>query len=209
MTSFESGDMDCTVSEDPDSGYTADYNASGDSENDDDASGCYFTAVAGGDSNVCAITNDPDPVAVTITKEWALEGAEQDEVSEAFVLTLLCDSRIIGGEPVINGTGSSPSGDGPVDWYKVLAGSGNTVFPEMVVPNFPASSCRVVEDNNDDAVVVENGCMNISVSVGNPAACTITNTAFFEGIPTLNQYGLAILALLMLGIGMVGFRRFS
>jgi hypothetical protein len=34
-------------------------------------------------------------------------------------------------------------------------------------------------------------------------------TAFYEGIPTLSQYGMAILALLMLGIGMVGFRRYS
>ena len=51
--------------------------------------------------------------------------------------------------------------------------------------------------------------MNITVSVGNPAECTVTNTVFFEGIPTLNQYGLAIMALLMLGIGMVGFRRFT
>jgi hypothetical protein len=31
---------------------------------------------------------------------------------------------------------------------------------------------------------------------------------FFEGIPTLSQYGMAIMALLMLGVGFVGFRRF-
>ena len=79
----------------------------------------------------------------------------------------------------------------------------------MVVPNYPSSSCWVDENIVDDAIEVINGCMNISVSVGNPAECTITNTVFFEGIPTLNQYGLAIMALLMLGIGMVGFRRFT
>jgi len=39
--------------------------------------------------------------------------------------------------------------------------------------------------------------------------CEITNTVFFEGIPTLSQYGLALMALLMLGVGMVGFRRFA
>ncbi len=38
--------------------------------------------------------------------------------------------------------------------------------------------------------------------------CTFTNTAYFEGIPTLNQYGMAIMALLMLGVGFIGFRRF-
>jgi hypothetical protein len=46
------------------------------------------------------------------------------------------------------------------------------------------------------------------VSVGSGDSCTITNTVFFEGIPTLNQYGMAIMALLMLGMGFVGFRRF-
>jgi len=30
---------------------------------------------------------------------------------------------------------------------------------------------------------------------------------FYEGIPTLSQYGMALMALLMLGMGMVGFRR--
>ena len=39
------------------------------------------------------------------------------------------------------------------------------------------------------------------------AACS-DDPVRFEGIPTLNQYGLAILALLMLGVGFVGFRRF-
>jgi hypothetical protein len=36
-----------------------------------------------------------------------------------------------------------------------------------------------------------------------------TNTVFFEGIPTLNRYGIAVMALLMLGVGMVGYRKFT
>ncbi len=36
-----------------------------------------------------------------------------------------------------------------------------------------------------------------------------TNTRIYEGIPTLSQYGLALMALLMLGVGLVGFRRFA
>ena len=45
------------------------------------------------------------------------------------------------------------------------------------------------------------------MAAGDEIACEIVNTVFFEGIPTLNQYGMAILALLMLGVGLVGFRR--
>lgn len=61
----------------------------------------------------------------------------------------------------------------------------------------------------NNAVEVDNGCTNLTVSVGQGAACTVTNTVFFEGIPTLSQYSMAILALLMLGIGVIGFRRFA
>ncbi|MEE4216113.1 MAG: IPTL-CTERM sorting domain-containing protein [Xanthomonadales bacterium] len=39
-------------------------------------------------------------------------------------------------------------------------------------------------------------------------SCTIYATAFFEGIPTLSLYGMVVMALLMLGVGFVGFLRF-
>ncbi|NNJ79124.1 MAG: IPTL-CTERM sorting domain-containing protein, partial [Xanthomonadales bacterium] len=40
------------------------------------------------------------------------------------------------------------------------------------------------------------------------AGCDVEGTVFFEGIPTLSQYGMAIMVLLMLGVGFVGMRRF-
>ena len=52
------------------------------------------------------------------------------------------------------------------------------------------------------------GCGEVQLSAAGTHTCTFTNTVFFEGIPTMNQYGLALLALLMLGIGAVGLRRF-
>ena len=45
--------------------------------------------------------------------------------------------------------------------------------------------------------------------LGTGADCTIYNTVFFEGIPTLSQWGMAIMALLMLGVGLVGFRHIA
>ena len=207
VTSFESGTMDCTVTEDSSSGYTAAYVAGGDSGTDPQGDGCTFVAIAGGDNNTCTITNTPDPVSVTIDKVWDFTGAEQGGVSTSYELTLYCDSEIIDGTPDVNGGTSSPANG--ISWSKMFSGDGSATFTAMVVPNYPSSSCWVDENIVDDAIEVINGCMNISVSVGNPAECTITNTVFFEGIPTLNQYGLAIMALLMLGIGMVGFRRFT
>ena len=59
-----------------------------------------------------------------------------------------------------------------------------------------------------DAVEIDNPCRNDqSLTIGETAHCTLTNTVFFEGIPTLSRYGLALLALLMLGVGLIGFRR--
>ena len=51
-------------------------------------------------------------------------------------------------------------------------------------------------------------CLGVTLMAGTAGNCAITATVFFEGIPTLSQYGMAIMALLMLGVGFVGFRRF-
>jgi hypothetical protein len=62
------------------------------------------------------------------------------------------------------------------------------------------------------ASVKKSGTTEISADLdlgpGETIECEIINTVFFEGIPTLSEYGMAILALLMLGVGFVGFRRF-
>ena len=147
-------------------------------------------------------------MTVVIEKEWIFAGASQGGTSPFYQLILWCDSEIVGGDPYFDGGTSSPSGI-PVYWYKAFNGSGSDTFTALVIPDYPTSSCYVDETIIDDTVEVDNGCGNLVVSVGNGDSCTITNTVFYEGIPTLNQYGLAILALLMLGVGMVGFRRFS
>jgi len=36
----------------------------------------------------------------------------------------------------------------------------------------------------------------------------IVNTRLYAGIPTLSQYGLLLLMLMMMGVGAVAFRRF-
>ena len=76
-----------------------------------------------------------------------------------------------------------------------------------------ANWCYVI-GTSDLASGVEmiNGCGThsdpIVLSPGAAADCDITYTIFFEGIPTLSQWGMAIMALLMMGVGFIGFRRF-
>jgi hypothetical protein len=213
---FDSGEMDCSVTEAPVAGYSATYDASNSASNSEDSDpenpGCHYFEVAGGDDNFCTITNSPDPVDVEITKEWVFEGSSvAGGVDTRYRLVLFCEAEIIDGSPLCIGP-PGPEQQSPqsiLTFCKVFEGDGPDVFNAQVIPEFPSSACWVAEELFDDAVEVDNDCQNLTVSAGNGDSCTITNTVFFEGIPTLSQYGLAILALLMLGIGLVGFRRFA
>jgi len=226
VESFEPGELDCTITEDTSApelaGYTPTYTAGGpgDHENDD---GCSFQAVDIGTEFTCAIVNDADPVPVVIEKDWIIEGSGGDQVNQNFDLTLYCDAEIVGGEggrddPAKSGfkgcnklpffaAGNPGRPPNPYEWCLELQGNGDTAFTPEVVPEWPGSHCWVDEVVYDDAVEVDNGCGDINVSHGEGDSCLITNTVFFEGIPTLSQYGMAIMALLMLGVGLVGFRR--
>ena len=71
------------------------------------------------------------------------------------------------------------------------------------------TTCTVTENLVEGGIEVDSSdCQSVSVLVGGSAACTIVNTRLYEGIPTLSQYGLGVLALLMLGMGFVAVRRF-
>ena len=65
---------------------------------------------------------------------------------------------------------------------------------------YESTTGGVISDDSD--------CQDLMIAPGVGAECTIENTRLYEGIPTLSQYGLALLALLMLAVGTVGFRRF-
>jgi hypothetical protein len=80
-----------------------------------------------------------------------------------------------------------------------------------VWPHWNGQTVCTVEERIKDATVIsdDSDCEGLEVQIGDdPIECTIVNTRVYEGIPTLSQYGLALMALLMLGVGLVGFRRF-
>ena len=85
------------------------------------------------------------------------------------------------------------------------------------IENYLGEDVYLREKQSQSSVEVGNTCRynNNSkkgriegIKAAEEVSCEFTNTVFFEGIPTLSQYGLAIMALLMLGVGFVGFRRF-
>jgi hypothetical protein len=222
VSSFDAGKLNCNVTERDVAGYSADYDSSGDSDttdSDDGKDGCYYTEVDGGDDNVCVVTNSPDDVNVVITKEWLYPGsADASAISDYFRFEMICQNAWIdNGSKCFPGLEKPVGGGGDSYSCKTLSGYGDKVFNVAVNPHtYPGGSCYVTEVDVDQSVEVDNGCIGsgqgiwkLQVSAGSGDACTITNTVFFEGIPTLSQYGMALLALLMLGMGFVAVRRIT
>jgi IPTL-CTERM motif len=171
------------------------------------ATGCTFTGVGNGDAKTCLITNNPTPVGVTVNKKWVIDGEGGDQIDPTYSITLNCgSSEIVGGTLV------------GANWTRVFSGNSTAdkSFSANVVPkwNAPFSACNATEFVPDSSIEHSGDCTALGGALhpvlggGGDNSCTITNTVFFEGIPTLSQYGMAIMALLMLGVGFVGFRRF-
>ncbi|MSQ97982.1 MAG: IPTL-CTERM sorting domain-containing protein [Xanthomonadales bacterium] len=229
VQSFEPGTLDCDIDEVVPEGYSPSYGASSDGtsgtpgvagEITDDSAGCHFEDVESGDF-ICSIVNTPEPVVLVVEKTWIVEGTGGDQVNQNFELELVCDTYIVGAEtskdcydpriePDLAAIGEALAEEPkpPIECSLEFHGTGDNIYGTEVVPEYLYSHCSVDEHIYDDAVEVDNGCKNLVVSAGQGDSCLITNTVFFEGIPTLNQYGMMLLALLMLGVGMVGFRRF-
>jgi hypothetical protein len=184
VTEFMPGAMDCTITEEVPDGYLPDY-FDGTASNPD---GCTFEDVAGNAELMCQITNSPAPVDIEIEKLWVFE-SDGGGIDTRYELLLECNTEIVGDD--------------------VFSDDESRIFTAQVVPGFPSSVCSVVEWVFDNAVEIDNDCQEIFISAGHGASCVVTNTVFFEGIPTLDGRGLAVLALLLLGLGLVGVRRLA
>lgn len=208
---FESGTLDCQLSEQVPTGYQASYSCDGESNCDAGAPSqidlnaqgpCTFTDVAGGDDNECFIRNYVAPVNVEVTKLWIDENEEFQGPTNARMGWACVNARSSGDDPSLG------IEDGTLEF---LLPEETLAFP--VYPNFdPAlpTVCTVSEDFPGFASDVESddsACQGLSVSLGSGAACTVINTRIYEGIPTLSEYGKLLLAALMLTLGLVGVRR--
>jgi hypothetical protein len=156
---------------------------------DDTATSCLFptTEMNSATAHDCIINIGPGPVDFTVIVDWMVSDDAPDGTGDGALLFIGC---LDGSQTV------------------VAAGPDDIMGPVTLPVMTPPTSCQVALSGAGSAVEVV-GCEGeIDVEIGTPNSCTITATAFYEGIPTLSQYGLAIMALLMLGVGFVGFRRF-
>lgn len=205
VDSFEPGSMNCEISEEmAPAGYTGTFVASGGDTGvadsiTSDANGCYFEGVVGGEFS-CMLTNTLDQVDLLVYKEWV--GGADD----------------FGGVTSLEATANyhcynvldAPDGNSG-DQVGALMFTGDDEESIALYPSWLGDSwCRVDEVNVDSGVEHDDSeCRNVPVTPGNGGSCTIYNSVFFEGIPTLSRNGLLILILLALGAGAIGIRRFT
>jgi uncharacterized repeat protein (TIGR01451 family) len=196
LASYVAGATKCEITEVVPDGYTPDY-FNGDVNS---AVSCVYEDIPAGASFSCLIYNELDPVTVTVTKEW--EGVTADEGIDLLAIAdYECNNvREASDSLVLTSVEGSLNFQGETD-SEVITG---------LYPDYGGSSyCAVTELKLDSAAEGDDSdCANLPISLGEGNSCTIYNTVFFEGIPTLNQYGLMLMALLMLAIGAIGFRRY-
>jgi hypothetical protein len=187
VVDFEDGTMDCQVTEEVPAGYSDSYASNG-----PDATVCAYEAVSQGNSFFCNITNSLDQVEIEVTKVWIDENPQfaAQNVADA---NWSCSNVAFG------------QNNGLLQFFGNPGEDSFFVFPDWE----SGTTCSIVEVGlNESGVEVDDSdCDGLVVLPGVGASCTIFNTRLFEGIPTLSQYGLGVLALLMLGVGFVAFRR--
>jgi hypothetical protein len=194
---FTDGEMDCEITE---TGTASSYTPSFDNGSEVSSTSCSYVDVTSG-SYSCAITNLADPATYTVHKQWNLDDSYENTVELVANVTIVCDSEILADDAV----------EAAGEWWvhRTLLGQSDSASVEVDTSDGPAE-CVTGETILPSSVEVQNGCgQQTELSAGEDFSCMITNTVFFEGIPTLGQYGLAIMALLMLATGLVGFRRLN
>jgi len=197
---FESGDLNCEITEVEPAGYSAQYH------NGEIFTGasCVFEDIEAGSFHTCEISNFVDEVTVDVTKVWIDENPQFNATNYAEAYWS-CQNAAYACE-------EGPEGAGGESCSGYLEFDGNPDTDRIYIrPSWDGgTTCTISEVNIADGGVEidDSDCASITLFPGVGGECTIYNTRLYEGIPTLSHYGLAIMALIMLGVGLVGFRRF-
>jgi hypothetical protein len=190
LTNIPDGGADCTVTEsNGPAGYTPSLNA---------GAGCTFTDVVSG-THTCTIENVADPGEYTVSKEWLVADDEADILDLVVDISVTCSADIL----TVNGVVVAPS----TDYTGSLQGNDDVVLG--VDTTTGSATCSASETYALSGVEesASAGCTDGAVTAAGTTSCHFTNTLFFEGIPALDRYGLALLALLMITVGFVAVRR--
>lgn len=200
VSSFEDGKLNCEVTEETPENYEASYSCFSTGTCASSENACSFTAVSAGQDNLCTIRNNPKPVVVNVAAEWLFQ--QDDLVVDSAIQVELTCRNVLSGDGEYTGVGMSWSWlfdeTTPLRTATILpAFDGST---DCRIESIPGSSAVESISSCDDWTVVESGSGTLD--------CTLVNTAFFEGIPTLSRSGLLLAIALMMMTGLVFVRRF-
>jgi len=198
-----SGAVECQITQQPVSGYTPEYDCESETScsTNDGAGPCSFQNVSKGQTGLCLVRNQVDPVEITVSKEWLYTRSEI-VVDDNAAVSLYCSN-------VTDGDGDSIGN--VMRWRWDFTGNPSSQVA-TVFPNFEGSTkCWTEEQLGSSAIESESTCSApVSIAVGDSErSCAVTNTVFFEGIPTLNPFGLVLISALMLLTGLVSVRRIA
>ena len=201
VEAFADGNLDCEIWEDTPDGYTATYDCQADAScSTSEGSGpCSFQGVGVDDANLCLIQNYVEPVDIRVSRQLLLD-SEGNGIEDSARISLFCDN-------VVDGDGEGNNGS--MNWSWIFEGEKDS-HTAMVYPRFDGTTiCRTEEESISSAIESENSCADpFTVLVGDEIKpCKVISTVFFEGIPTLNQYGLILFSALMLMTGLLASRR--
>lgn len=152
---------------------------------------CDFTISAEGTEYACDLMAEPMGTAIEVNT--TIDTGGDSTIDTSF-------------ETVISCMNVSPT-TGP-DYIDVTVTATDSPFTATWYADWDGGTDCTVEMTATDSAVEGDSCA-FSFAIGDETAgCDVEGTVFFEGIPTLSQYGMALMALLMLGVGFIGFRRF-
>lgn len=190
--------LNCDIWESEPRNYSATYHCISDASCTATADGCTFENVEIGQANLCLVRNYPNPAQVTVSAEW-LFGEGQENTFDNVKVDLVCSS-VYSGDGLWDETG--------MRWSWLF----NSASPDQLAtfqPMADNSSCRTEITPLSSAIESSGSCeQSKTVLPGDRLTCVVNNTVFFEGIPTLSQYGLLLFSALMLLTGAIAVRRF-
>ena len=175
--------MTCTLTPQPFPGREYSFRGDGGSQFELDDSACRFTGVRRGHHNFCQIEIETRETTLTVFKHWIGTSRKEEDVQ----IALDCGP----------GPGLRPrsvNSGKPVTW------SFDTVAEEGV-------RCSVAEQQSDSYVQDVSDCQDLLISPGAEEECTIVNTKVVKMIEMLNRYGLVLMILAFMVVGMFAARR--
>jgi uncharacterized repeat protein (TIGR01451 family) len=218
LTDFTAGEADCTIYEEVPEGYTAWYEATGpNAVGDPNDEECRFEDVTGAPDNQCIIVNRVIPIEFDVRKIWFDEFPQFNNPMYA-----MGKYECWNESPVLQLCTESSEGLCPYELPFMKYGlkwQGDESWDTFLAwPHYNGETyCTVTEKIHDSSVESDaEDCFEVEVMLGvevdpedDEYECTIYNTRLYEGVPTLDRLSLALMSLLLLGFGMVAFRRFA